>query len=40
MNTITPSIITQFETIVGAEYVLTDHENVEKYGRDETEKLF
>jgi glycolate oxidase len=39
MNKITPAILEQFEGIVGASYLFTDKENVEKYGKDETENL-
>ena len=37
---ITPAIIDQFKAIVGAQFILTDAENIQKYGRDETENLF
>ena len=40
MHQITPAIIDQFKAIVGAQYLLTDAENIDKYGRDETENLF
>ncbi|OFY83868.1 MAG: dehydrogenase [Bacteroidetes bacterium RIFCSPLOWO2_12_FULL_35_15] len=36
---ITNEIITRLKKIVGDEYVLFDSENLEKYGRDETENL-
>lgn len=39
MNIITTQILEQFKLIVGAEYVFTDAESVEKYGSDETEQL-
>ena len=39
MQQITPEILAQIKSIVGAEYVFTDEESFEKYGRDETEKL-
>ena len=39
MQQITKEILEQIKTIVGAEYVFTDEESFEKYGRDETEKL-
>ncbi len=37
---ITPAIIGQFKAIVGDQYILNDAENINKYGRDETENLF
>jgi glycolate oxidase len=37
---ITPAIIDQFKAIVGEQFILTDAENINKYGRDETENLF
>lgn len=37
---INPAIIDQFKAIVGDQYILTDAENINKYGRDETENLF
>ena len=37
---ITPAIIDQFKEIVGEQYLLNDAENINKYGRDETENLF
>lgn len=37
---ITPTIIDQFKAIVGEQFILTDAESVNKYGRDETENLF
>ncbi len=37
---ITPAIIDQFKAIVGTQFILTDAENINKYGRDETENLF
>ena len=37
---ITPAIIDQFKAIVEAQFILTDAENINKYGRDETENLF
>ena len=37
---ITPAIIDQFKAIVGTQFILTDAENIHKYGRDETENLF
>ena len=39
MQQITTEILEQIKLIVGAEYVFTDKESFEKYGRDETEKL-
>ena len=39
MNKITPSLLAQFELIVGAEFIFTDAESFEKYGKDETERL-
>jgi glycolate oxidase len=39
MQQITTEILVQIKSIVGAEYVFTDEESFEKYGRDETEKL-
>jgi glycolate oxidase len=39
MQQITPEILEQIKSIVGPEYVFTDEESFEKYGRDETERL-
>ena len=39
MQQITPDILEQIKSIVGPEYVFTDEESFEKYGRDETERL-
>jgi glycolate oxidase len=39
MSKITPSILTQFKSIVGDTFVFVDAESVEKYGKDETEQL-
>ena len=39
MQQITPEILTKIKSIVGPEYVFTDEESFEKYGRDETERL-
>ena len=39
MQQITTEILAQIKSIVGAEYLFTDEESFEKYGRDETEKL-
>ena len=39
MQEITTELLEQIKSIVGAEYVFTDEESFEKYGRDETEKL-
>ena len=39
MQQITTELLEQIKSIVGAEYVFTDEESFEKYGRDETEKL-
>ncbi|NBV10014.1 MAG: FAD-binding protein [Chitinophagia bacterium] len=39
MQQITTEILAQIKSIVGAAYVFTDEESIEKYGRDETEKL-
>jgi glycolate oxidase len=38
-NTITADIIVALKNIVGTNYVFSDEENLEKYGRDETEDL-
>jgi glycolate oxidase len=40
MNKITPTILEQFKHIVGEPFLFTDTENIEKYGKDETENLF
>jgi glycolate oxidase len=39
MQQITPEILEQIKSIVGAEYVFTDAESFEKYGKDHTERL-
>ncbi len=39
MNKITPALLLQFTEIVGADFVFTDAESFEKYGKDETERL-
>ena len=39
MNAITPQILEQFKLIVGAAYIFTDADSIEKYGKDETEQL-
>ena len=39
MNKITPGLLAQFNEIVGADFVFTDAESFEKYGKDETERL-
>ena len=39
MNAITTQILEQFKLIVGAEYIFTDADSIEKYGKDETEQL-
>ena len=39
MNKITPALLLQFNEIVGADFVFTDAESFEKYGKDETERL-
>ncbi len=39
MNAITTQILEQFKLIVGSEYVFTDADSIEKYGKDETEQL-
>ncbi len=39
MNKITPNLLAQFELIVGADFIFTDAESFEKYGKDETERL-
>jgi glycolate oxidase len=39
MNAITTQILEQFKLIVGAAYVFTDADSIEKYGKDETEQL-
>jgi glycolate oxidase len=38
-NKITPQILTQLKEIVGNEFVFTDKEKLEQYGKDETEDL-
>lgn len=38
-NTVTPQIVEQLQNIVGAQYVLTDDENREKYSKDYTGDL-
>ncbi len=39
MQQITPEILEQIKSIVGAEYDFTDAESFEKYGKDHTERL-
>ena len=39
MQQITPEIVAQIKSIVGAEYVFTDAESFEQYGKDHTERL-
>jgi len=39
MNNITPSLLEEMKSIVGAAYFFTDEESFTKYGSDETEKL-
>ena len=39
MQQITLELLEQIKSIVGPEYVFTDEESFEKYGRDETERL-
>ena len=39
MNAITPQILEQFKLIVSSEYIFTDADSIEKYGKDETEQL-
>jgi len=39
MNNITPSLLEEIKSIVGANYFFTDEESFAKYGSDETEKL-
>jgi len=39
MQQITPEILEQIKLIVGADYVFTDTESFEKYGKDHTERL-
>ena len=39
MQQITPEILAQIKSIVEPEYVFTDEDSFEKYGRDETERL-
>ena len=39
MNTITPTLLEQFKIILGADFVFTDADSIEKYGKDETEQL-
>ena len=34
MNAITPQILEQFKLIVGSEYIFTDADSIEKYGKD------
>ena len=38
-NTVSPAIIAKIEEIVGADFVFTDSENMNKYSHDETEDL-
>ena len=38
-NKITDDILTAIKSIVGNDFVITDHENLEKYSHDETEDL-
>ena len=40
MNNITPSLLEEMKSIVGAAYFFTDEESFAKYGSDETEKLY
>lgn len=40
MNNITAALLSQFEAIVGASYILTNIDDIEKYGKDETENLY
>jgi len=39
MNPITPPLLEQFKIILGADFVFTDVDSIEKYGKDETEQL-
>lgn len=39
MQHITPELLEQIKSIVGAEYVFTDAESFEQYGKDHTERL-
>lgn len=39
MNNITPALLEEIKSIVGASYFFTDEESFAKYGSDETEKL-
>jgi glycolate oxidase len=39
MNPITPTLLEQFKIILGADFVFTDADSIEKYGKDETEQL-
>lgn len=39
MQQITPELLDQIKAIVGAEFVFTDAESFEKYGKDHTERL-
>ncbi|MCX6332554.1 MAG: FAD-binding protein [Bacteroidetes bacterium] len=39
MNAITPPLLEQFKIILGADFVFTDTDSIEKYGKDETEQL-
>jgi glycolate oxidase len=39
MSKLTPSILEEIKSVVGADYFFTDQESFDKYGRDETEKL-
>ena len=40
MNNITASLLEEIKSIVGAAYFFTDEESFDKYGSDETEKLY
>ncbi len=39
MSKLTPSILEEIKSVVGADYFFTDQESFDKYGSDETEKL-
>ena len=39
MSKLTPSLLEEIKSVVGAAYFFTDQESVNKYGSDETEKL-
>ena len=39
MSKLTPSLLEEIKSVVGADYFFTDQESFDKYGRDETENL-